>query len=110
VRDFLEGLCERTKAGAYCETAERFTRYEKEPARMTLRSAGRSGVRVVLSKIACVTLAVDGDVVAGRVLRRGEGVLPWSPRRGRYTIKVDAKDLNGHHTVIERRVRVRRGA
>jgi hypothetical protein len=109
VRDFLEGLCARTKAKVYCDKAERFTRYQQEPARMTLRSAGRSGVRVVLSKISCVTLSVNGSVVSGRVLRRGEGVLPWSPRGGRrYAIKVDAKDLNGHHTVIERTVRVRR--
>jgi hypothetical protein len=31
VRDFLRSLCDRTGAGVYCATAERFTRYLAHP-------------------------------------------------------------------------------
>ena len=97
VRDFLRGLCERTKASVYCATAERFTSYQARPARVRVTGAGRGGVRVWLSKISCVTLRAGGRPVLTRVLPRGTSTLPGVAKR---PVVVDAKDLNGHHTVV----------
>ena len=107
VRDFLNGLCDRTHAGAFCTTARRFTSYLHEGTRMRLVRAGRGGVRVFLSKVSCVTLRVNGRVAAVRVLPRGAGTLPWGPRKGRYALSVDAQDLAGHHTRVTRTATVR---
>jgi len=103
VRDFLQGLCDRTKGGVFCTTAARFTSYLRQRTRMRVIRAGRGGVRVLLSKVSCVTLRVNGRVVAVRVLPRGAGTLPWAPRKGRYTLALDAQDLAGHHTRVTRR-------
>ena len=102
VRDFLNGLCDRTKESVFCATAGRFTGYLHERTRMRVVRAGRGGVRVFLSKVSCVTLRVNGRVAAVRVLPRGAGTLPWAPRRGRYALSVDAQDLAGHHTRVRR--------
>jgi hypothetical protein len=104
VRDFLRGLCDRTKAGVFCVTADRFTTYLHQRARLRILSAGRGSVRVLLSKVSCVILRVNGRLAAARVLPRGAGTLPWSPGRGRYAISVDAQDLAGHHTRVTRTV------
>jgi hypothetical protein len=107
VRDFLRGLCDRTQASVFCATADRFTGYLREGARVRLVRAGRGGVRVLLSKVSCVILRVNGGFAGVRVLPRGAGTLPWAPRRGRYRVTVDAQDLAGHHTRITRTVTVR---
>jgi hypothetical protein len=104
LRDFLQGLCDRTKGGVFCATADRFTSYLHQRTRMRVIRAGRGGVRVLLSKISCVTLRVNGRVVAVRVLPRGAGTLPWAPGKGRYTLALDAQDLAGHHTRVTRSV------
>jgi hypothetical protein len=119
VRDFLRGLCARTGAAAYCGTAERFTGYLHERARVRLvgasplRARRVTQVRVLLSKVSCVTVSVrrGGRVVATlvRVLPRGQGVFFWRPQRpGAYSVTVDARDLAGHHTPVVRAVTVRR--
>jgi hypothetical protein len=119
VRDFLQGLCQRSGQQVYCATADRFTAYLHQRARLAWQGAGplrarRAGpVRLQLSKVACVTLTVrrDGAPVATivRVFPRGRWSFAWSPpRAGRYTIDLDAKDLAGHHTRLARQVTVRR--
>jgi hypothetical protein len=70
-------------------------------------------VRVLLSKVSCVTVTVrrGGRVVATlvRVLPRGQGVVFWTPPRpGAYALAIDARDLAGHHTPAARTVTVRR--
>jgi hypothetical protein len=119
VRDFLNGLCARTSAAAYCGTAQRFSGYLRERARLRLVGAGplRAGrtarVRVLVSKVSCVTVTVRraGRVVATlvRVLARGPGVFFWTPpRAGAYVLAIDARDLAGHHTPATRTLTVRR--
>lgn len=40
VTGFLHGLCERTRAEAYCATARRFARYLKTPPALSLLTTG----------------------------------------------------------------------
>jgi hypothetical protein len=119
VRDFLNGLCARTSVAAYCGTAQRFTGYLRERTRLRLvgaaplRARRTVRVRVLVSKVSCVTVRVrrGGRVVATlvRVLPRGQGVFFWTPpRAGAYSLAIDARDLAGHHTPAARLVTVRR--
>jgi hypothetical protein len=119
VRDFLRGLCDRTGQSVYCATADRFTAYLRQSARLAWQGAGPlrarrvAAVRLQLSKVSCVTLIARrrGAVVATvtRVFPRGRWSFAWRPARsGRYTIALDAKDLAGHHTRVARDVTVRR--
>jgi hypothetical protein len=118
LRDFLSRLCERAQANPYCSTAERFTRYMKERTRVQVHRAtapppGRTAtVTFSLSKISCVTLRVrrEGRLVTSltRVLGRGTSSLTWlPPRRGTYTVQVQAVDLVNHYTRVERTVTIR---
>jgi D-glucuronyl C5-epimerase C-terminus len=112
VRDFLRRLCDRTRTRVYCATADRFTRYLREPPRLRVLAAGGRTVRIRLSKISCVTLrAVRGRRVVARVVRvlgGGRRTIGWrAPRSGRYTLRVEAKDLTGRVTRVRRSVRVR---
>ena len=107
-RDFLVSMCDRTQAGVYCGTADRFTAYETEPpaldlAKQTLRGGRTGTLRLRLSKISAVTVVVRrGDsVVMSRALGTvpyGLVRIPWTvPRRkGTYDISVHARDLNGN--------------
>lgn len=111
LRDVLQALCDRTGTAAYCATASRFAGYLRQPARLALLSAGPAA-RVALSKISCVTLTVarGGRTVATivRVLPRGRWTLRWSPpRKGRYAVKVQARDLVNHVTTATGAVSVR---
>jgi hypothetical protein len=119
VRDFLNGLCARTSAAAYCGAAGRFTRYLHQGTRLRLvgaaplRARHTARLRVLVSKVSCVTVTVRraGRVVATlvRVLSRGQGVVFWTPARpGGYSVAIDARDLAGHHTAATRALTVRR--
>jgi hypothetical protein len=118
VRDFLKSLCDRTRARLYCGTATRFNEYLRRPTRITMSGLGararRSAlVRFRLSKISCVTLRVSraGSLVTRRsaVLGRGSRALAWvPPRAGRYTVTVEALDLNNNRSAVRREVVARR--
>jgi hypothetical protein len=120
VRDFLRNLCERTRTGVYCDTAERFTRYLSERTRMRYRGApGRPrarravAVRFSISKVSCVRLQVKRGrrvVHAARAsFGRGRHAFNWVPRAaGRYTVRLEAIDARNHHTVVTGRLVVRR--
>jgi D-glucuronyl C5-epimerase-like protein len=119
VRDFLTGLCARTSEAVYCDVAKRFNGYLRQRTRLRLvgasplRARRTARVRVLVSKVSCVTVTVrrGGRVVATlvRVLARGQGVFFWTPpRAGAYAIGIDARDLAGHHTPASQAVTVRR--
>ena len=113
VRDFLQSLCERTRAGAYCAPAKRFDRYLHERTRVGLGGVGRvraggvALIRFTLSKLSCVTVRVRR---AGRLVHVSKLVMPhglrslaYRPaRKGRYTVQVQAVDLLNHYTRVER--------
>jgi hypothetical protein len=112
---FLQGLCDRTGHAVYCDTAERFTRYEHEPPRIHLavtrkpRADRAAALSFWLSKVSSVSVVVRGR--HGAVLARS-GQLPrgrfryvWTPpRAGRYTVVVRATGLAGHTGVARESV------
>jgi hypothetical protein len=118
VRDFLGRLCDRTGAGVYCRTADRFTGYLRQTPRLSFagRPAGRrrrpATVRMWVSKVSCVDVVVTR---AGRrsffgryVFNRGMRSFTFVPaRRGTYRVAVLAKDLAGNRAVLRRALRVR---
>ena len=118
VRDFLQRLCDRTRADVYCATAARFSSYLRQAPAMSFAPSPRARrkrpatVRVRISKIACVKVAVwrgERVVRVGRyVFARGlRSFVFVPPARGWYRIAVDARDLAGNRTVIKRSLRAR---
>ncbi len=118
--EFLQHLCERTRAGApldpagpltadgaYCTTAEAFTTDLHTPPSVvllskTLQGGTRAGVAISLSKIATVELTVsDGTHVVRTVaatLEHGDPRLLWvTPAKGgTFTATATATDLAGN--------------
>ena len=118
VRDFLRGLCERTGAGVYCRTQERFTNYLSEHTRVRMGVSSRARarratyIRFTLSKRSCVNLVISrgGRVISNRTAVFPYGRHAWAfvpPAAGEYAVKLDARDARNHHTVVERTLRVR---
>ncbi|MBJ7521987.1 MAG: hypothetical protein JHC84_19965 [Solirubrobacteraceae bacterium] len=102
----LRGLCRRTKQPAYCRAKHRFRDYQKEPTTVRIGAvrgawAGRaSRIGFSVSKVGRVWLRVDGP--GGRSfertmrLTRGRHSVVWTPpRRGTYTVRIDARGLSG---------------
>jgi hypothetical protein len=119
VRDFLKGLCTRTATPAYCETADRFTRYLSERTNVELlgpaktRQRRATPLRFRISKASCVWLLVkrSGKVAYGRRLLLGYGTrtLTWKPAKpGTYDIRLEAIDFRNHHTVATSQIEVLR--
>jgi hypothetical protein len=118
VRDFLVSLCQRTGAGGYCGPATRFDRYLHERARIgfsgvaSVRLGGEANIRFTLSKLSCVTIRVRRGTqlvhVRKLVMPHGlRGLTYAPPRKGRYTVQVQAVDLLNHYTRVERPLVVR---
>jgi hypothetical protein len=119
VRDFLQSLCDRTKAAAYCGRAKRFDRYLHERTRVgfggvgAVRLGADANVRFTLSKLSCVTLRVRRDAklvhVRTLVMPRGLRGLTYHPTRtGHYTVEVQAVDLLNHYTRVTRSLLVKK--
>jgi hypothetical protein len=119
VRDFLNGLCERTQDRVYCAYSKRFTDYLHEHERLKFEGphsarAGRAvGLTFRLSKISCVTVSVkrgSTTVFESRLLTPyGIRSFTWVPRSaGRYSVRFTAYDYLNHLTVENGRVTVRR--
>jgi hypothetical protein len=119
VRDFLQGLCDRTKDRVYCTYATRFTAYlhEHEKLRYVGPGSGRVGhalpLAFRLSKISCVTVKVRHGartVYSSRVLEsHGTHSFSWVPRSaGTYSVEFTAYDYLNHLTVEKRTLTVRR--
>ena len=78
-----------------------------------MRAGSVASVRFTLSKLSCVTLRIrrGGKLVHVRklVLPRGlRGLTYAPPRRGRYSVQVQAVDLLNHYTRVERPLVVRK--
>ena len=119
VRDFMNGLCDRTKASTYCETTERFSRYLREPPRVTF--VGATGVKVrkpaklrlLLSKVSCVTVTIRDEVGAQVFSTRiklpyGNRFFSWTPsKKGDYSVTLNALDPRRNEGATAGVVRVR---
>lgn len=119
VRDFLKGLCDRTKDRVYCTYSTRFTNYlhEHEKLRYVGPGSGRVGRAVPLSfrlsKISCVTVKVKrggSTVFSSRVLEPyGTHSFSWVPHSaGTYTVEFSAYDYLNHLTEETGHIAVRR--
>jgi hypothetical protein len=119
VREFLQSLCDRTGARAYCGRARRFDRYLHERTRVgfggvgTVRLGADANVRFTLSKLSCVTLRVRrGEKlvhVRKLVMPHGLRGLTYHPtRRGRYSVEIQVVDLLNHYTRVTRPLLVKR--
>ncbi len=118
VDGFLENLCERTRRGAYCASARRFSRYLREPTRVLLEIAGRprprreTSLAVWISKRSRVAITVTraGLPPFLRVLEVGRGryTVAWTPpRAGTYQVEVVAQGPNGRRGVARQPVRIK---
>ena len=113
VRDFLVSLCDRTNASGYCSPAKRFDRYLHERTRIgfgtvaAVRRGSAASIRFSLSKLSCVTVRIRRGArlvhLRKLVMPRGPHAVAYAPpRRGRYTVQVQAVDLLNHYTRVER--------
>ena len=123
-RDFARNLCKATKADAYCDEADRFTKYLKqdpsvEPYRAvpSPARAGR-GVRFKfrLSKVGKVAITVR-DTDSGKTyysnsasLTHGDHFFRWVPPKFKsehtYRFQLSARDLAGNGDTVSDEIRV----
>jgi hypothetical protein len=106
VRDFLKGLCTRSRIDVFCTTATDFTSYlHQAPVLKVLSRKAKQGkpttLTFALSKISSVgiTLVRNGQTALATSASYGHGVrrLVWTPRHsGTYAVKLFARDLAGN--------------
>lgn len=119
LRDFIDGLCARTKTKLYCNTRTSFTDYTKQDPQITsIRSAGRVGrwvaVRFKLSKMSYVQVRLTrgGKYAGGSAATVGYGSRRFTfaaPRKpGKYEIAITARDLAGNTHTEKAQVTVKR--
>jgi hypothetical protein len=106
VRDFLNGLCQRSRVRVFCATATRFTSYLRQAPVLkvvTTKAKQRksSTLSFDLSKISTVgiTLIHDGQtrLQTSATFGHGRRGITWTPRNpGPYTVKLFARDLAGN--------------
>lgn len=122
-RDFARNLCKATKAEAYCESSERFTKYLKEDPSVepyrAVPSPGRAGrgvrFKFKLSKIGKVAITVRDE--NGKIhystsasLARGDHYFRWMPPKFKsertYRYSLSARDLAGNGDTISDEIRI----
>jgi hypothetical protein len=106
LRDFLNGLCQRSGVQLFCSTATDFTHdLHQAPDLKVLSTKARQGKTTTLtfrlSKISSVgvTLLRNGQTALSTSATFGHGVrrITWTPRHsGTYTVKLFARDLAGN--------------
>jgi hypothetical protein len=117
VRDFLEGLCNRTSTDVYCRTQDHFTRYLEEAPEVRIFTrrlrAGRTGaIRFRLSKISSLSLRLyrGGRAVYSYGATLGYGrhsVAVRPPRSARaYQVRISATDLAGNTGNFSNRIEI----
>lgn len=121
VTTFLENLCSRTKASAYCRRADRFNAYKKAAPRVayagpsSTASGRRTALTFTLNKVSCVTARItdaSGTQVYSSQIRffRGRRSFTWQPSKpGTYSLAIEALDLRKNKTVITRTITVKSG-
>ncbi len=122
LRDFLRGLCARTREALYCDTAARFTADLTRPPVLALvaptapaRKGTPARVSFTLDKVAAVSLlATRGrQLVFARTARFARGrhafALPKLRRAGALTLRLRAVDPAGNAGAVNGRLAVRSG-
>ena len=117
IRDFAEGLCERTKESIYCSKAARFDKYLHQPARVSIVGPTTARVKkpvriaVRVDKISCLTIQIlRGETVVYQptwYFPRGVHSFTWTPpRSGSYRVHVLARDLMSRQSRADSNLRV----
>ena len=117
VTGFLDQLCARTDARAYCTTAQHFHDYLTEPPALTLlttriRHGRRATIRFRLSKVSHVGIVLvrGAQTVFQTSAGFSHGVhafaIPALRRRGDYAVRLAATDLAGNFARISGTVQV----
>jgi hypothetical protein len=117
IRDFAEGLCERTKASAYCTKAEAFDSYLHTPAKVrvvgpkTGRVKKTVRISIHVDKISCLAIQIlRGDTPVYQPVwyfPRGTHSFSWTPpKAGTYRIHVLARDLMSRQSRADADLRV----
>jgi hypothetical protein len=126
-RDFSRSLCRVTKETAYCNAADRFTRYLHEDPTLTpfraVPAPARAGrgvrVRFTLSKVGRVGLTISSAPDGGgrtylstsAFFNHGQHYFRWVPPRSRrertYEYQLSARDLAGNSASETGTVRVK---
>jgi D-glucuronyl C5-epimerase C-terminus len=117
VTGFLEDLCSRTDALAYCTTAQHFQTYLRTPPALTLLTHRiqvhrSSAIRFRLSKESHVGVVLDRGTETVYLTSAGFSygthgfAIPPLHQRGLYTVKLAATDLAGNFGRIMGTVRV----
>jgi hypothetical protein len=117
IRDFAEGLCERTKETVYCDKATRFDKYLHEPATVaivgptTARAKKTVRIAIRVDKISCLSIQIlRGDKVVYQptwYFPRGVHSFAWTPpKAGTYHVHVLARDLMSRQSRADSDLRV----
>ncbi len=117
IEEFLHDMCARTDRRAYCDSAARFARYEREPTRIgiaplqRLRARHTTSVRFSISKVSSVKVRLYGKqgLAFSRDLSLPYGVheVAWTPpARGRYRLRIEAQGPSGPVGATARAFRV----
>jgi hypothetical protein len=117
IRDFAEGLCERTKEKVYCDKAARFDKYLHQPATVsivgpkTARVKKTMRIAIRVDKISCLSIQIlRGDKVVYQptwYFPRGVHSFAWTPpRSGTYHVHVLARDLMSRQSRADADLRV----
>ena len=117
IRDFAEGLCERTKDTAYCSKAAAFDKYLHQPARVSIvgPKTGRQKkplrVAIRVDKISCLTIQIlRGQTIVYQptwYFPRGVHSFAWTPRiAGTYHVHVLARDLMSRQSRADADLRI----
>ena len=117
IRDFAQGLCERTKDDAYCTPAQRFDGYLYKPAEVaivgpkTTRARRPTRIAIRTDKITCITVQIlRGEKVVHEptwYFPRGTHSFTWTPPKpGTYKIHILSRDLMSRRSRDDAELRV----
>jgi hypothetical protein len=117
IRDFAEGLCERTKDRVYCSKAARFDKYLHQPARVSVVGPKTGRVKkplriaIRVDKISCLSIQIlRGEKVVYEptwYFPRGTHSFTWTPpKSGSYHVHVLARDLMSRQSRADSELRV----
>jgi len=117
IRDFAEGLCERTKDRVYCSKAARFDKYLHQPARVSIVGPKTGRVKkplriaIRVDKISCLSIQIlRGEKVVYEptwYFPRGAHSFTWTPpKSGSYHVHVLARDLMSRQSRADSDLRV----
>jgi hypothetical protein len=117
IRDFAQGLCDRTKETVYCDKAARFDKYLHQPARVSIVGPKAARVKKIVriairvDKISCLSIQIlRGDKVVYQptwYFPRGVHSFAWTPpKSGTYHVHVLARDLMSRQSRADSDLRV----